>query len=372
MRVILSETQLNKLNSTIQNLFEAPIQKSNEPLDKRVEIVGTKIIELMDKNGFTEIPNYSFFEGIREFKNFMYKYLNKGEYSAHVLPFIKRMKPEFTYSPAAIRKKFILDDGVVVLSWGEVITYNTFKMNGIKLIFEDPSQNFQYEYNGEILTKIPDFYWPEQNILIEVAGLRDMEAFGGNYERKLQSAQKKLEKENKKLVILRYIDYLKRPKDFYRYICETFNFPYDENKFWSVIRHQTYDEGKLRKKAEELILKQNKTRQERDQLSKIINRDLRSTQDDSGEDEQGYSSVWDFRKQTGVGMRWADEETKKQIQKSWCESTGGTLKTYEKFKELFPDVKVSKTTIENVKRKFPNEFDLNKRDEICSEYNKNI
>jgi hypothetical protein len=117
-----------------------------------------------------------------------------------------------------------------------------------------------------------------------------------------------------------------------------------------------------------------KTRGEQDMLRKIVTRYLTKPEisPDGIERPVGYKNVKQFKKETGIGLKFGDKELRKLVQIAWCTSTGGNIKTYEKFKELFGDKHtLSKHTIEEMKHKFPDEFDMNKRSEICGNIKNN-
>lgn len=374
---ILKSMVIHEKSLLYESNLNEDVKLSNLPSTERYKIVAEKIIKLMDDKGITEIPGYRFLatlgkaEGLDyNMKSFLYSYLREGEYDSFVKPLIRNMRPEFTYPfiSKVGQKKHIVDDTVVVYSIGEKIVYNTFKMNNIKLQYEDPKVRFNFVENGNIIRKKPDFYWPEKDMIIEVAGLSDQKAFGGNYLKKLKKAKKELESKGKKMIILDYYTYKNNPQGFYKYVCETFGFSYNPDDFWNAMKSVGYDESKYLETAKDLIMKGgSKTRGERDKMQKIITQILnkpRPTNDIKGS-PSGYESVWDFKRETGIGLRWSDPELRKKVQQAWCKSTGSNLKTYEKFKELFPLESFSKTTVEIIKKKFPTEFDLKNKEQIC-------
>lgn len=358
----------------LRNYINEAATRSELPANERHKIVAQKVIDYMDLHKLKEIPGYRFLQPEKskegnKFKKILAVYLTSGEYDGFVKPLIRQMRPDFSYPTQKKGKIHLVDEGVAVFSIGEVITYNTFKINGIKLKFEDPTQHFQYEMDGVIKTKRPDFYWVEKKVLIEVAGIKDELAFGGDYEVKLAKAKEKLDKEGKDLVILDYYTYKDNPRGFYKYVCETFNFEYNPENFWTVMTSKSMDRDALKRRADEIIQKGGlKTRGEKDALQKIVKSYLIKSPEDSEETIQGYQGVWDYRRQTGLGMRWADPELREKVQEAWCKSTGANKTTYDKFKELYPDIPFSKNTVENMKAKFPQEFDLQKREEICGQY----
>ena len=131
----------------------------------------------MDHFQAKSIPDYRFLQDWKPNKddsyrpNFKYdlqKFLRRGEYDNFVKPLIQSKRPEFIYSKGS-GKKHRVDEFVAVYSNGEKIVYNTFKMNGIILIFEPKQFQFEYEIDGETKTKRPDFYWEENKEIIEVS-----------------------------------------------------------------------------------------------------------------------------------------------------------------------------------------------------------
>ena len=350
--------------------------RSEKPDEERYSIVANKIIEFMDNMRTTYIPDYRTLQDWKpeptdtfrpNMKYLLQKYLRRNEYDSHVKPLIQSLRPEFTYTKGK-GKKHRVDDFVVVYSNGEKIVYNTFKMNGITLIFEDPRFEFEYELDGEIKTKRPDFYWPSNDELIEVAGFEE-ETYNKNYIKKLESSKSQLEKMGQKITILDYFHYRKNLQGFYKYVCEKFGFPYDPMDFWTVNISQGIDVDELKREAEELIKKgSSKTFGERWRQNKIITQVLtKQSQGDFFDKPVGYESVWDYKRETGIGMRWNDPELRKQVQTAWCLSSGSNRKTYEKFKELYKDIKLSKTTVEVMKQKFPDDFNMDNREQICGD-----
>ena len=215
----------------VMGITEA-LKRSDLPANERFKIVADKVIEYMDTKGITEIPGYNVLVSLGRvpeigvnMKSLLYVYLKEGEYDSFVKPLIKKLKPNFTYPLIGKtgQKKHIVDTNVVVYSVGEKIVYNTFKMNGINLIFEEQKIRFKFKKGDKVIEKKPDFYWPEQNLIIEVAGLRDQQAFGGDYMQRLESAEKAVQARGNKMIILDYYSYRKNPQAFYKYVCETFD-----------------------------------------------------------------------------------------------------------------------------------------------------
>lgn len=342
---------------------------------ERYEVVANKIIEFMDNLGIVSIPTYSTLENWKPSENETYrpnmkyllqKFLMSGEYLNNVVPIIKSIRPEFTFSS---KGKHLVDDDVIVFSNGEKIVYNTFKMNGIKLIPQPKQFQFEYMYQGMPKIKKPDFFWSQRNELIEVAGLVD-ESYGTDYIKKMLAAKRKIEKKGIKMTILDYFSYRKNLQGFYEYVCKTFGFPYDPMNFWqaNIVRDLPVED--LKREVAELIKKgSSKTSGERWRQNKIITQLL--TKDKSDLDffrgkPEGYQSASEFKKDTGLGLRESDPQLREQMKKAWCESTGSNRGTYEKFRELFRGVPISITTVENVKKRFPDEFNRDNKEKICT------
>lgn len=349
--------------------------RSTKDAEQRFEIVANEIIKYMDRFDMKYIPDYSFLANLKrqpedketpDFKNFLQHYLRSGEYDNFVKPMIQTRRPEFSFTKGRGRRHKV-DEFVVVYSNGEKILYNTFNMNGIKLVPHPKEYQFDYTYDGEVRIKKPDFYWPEKNVLLEVAGLDDL-SYNKDYMKKLKSAQEQAPIE---MIIVDYLNYRKNLQGFYKYVCEKFGFPYDPMDFWTANISQGIDQKELRREAEELVKKgASKSFGERWRANKIITQLLTKEKGtESFQDKpEGYESVWDFKRETGVGMRWSDPELRKQVKEAWCKSSGSNMGTYEKFKELYKGVPFSKTMVETMKKKFPEDFNPKKRDEICKDY----
>lgn len=349
--------------------------RSSAPSEVRYKHVADEIIKFMEKLNISSIPDYTTLANWKpdsdsdfrpNMKYLLQKYLVKGEYFQNVVPLIKSLRPEFISSSRSGRHR--VDDFVVVFSNGEKIVYNTFKMNGISLVPQPKNFEFQYVMDGELKTKKPDFYWAQKRAIIEVAGLEDR-TFNKDYTKKMIAAKNQLEKEGKNIIVLDYYSYRKNLQGFYKYVCETFGFPYDPMDFWraNIVRDLPIED--LKREVEELIKKgASKTYGERWKQNKIITQLL--TKDSDGTDKlQGYKSASEFKRETGIGLRVSDVEFRKKLQQAWCKSSGSNRETTVKFKELFPDEKLSKTTVENAKSRFPKEFNINNRVDICKEIN---
>lgn len=367
------------MRDMIRNLLREHISeafvRSDLSSQERYDIVANKIIEFMDNFGIVSIPTYSTLENWRPTENETYrpnmkyllqKFLVADEYLNKVVPKIKSIRPEFTFSS---KGKHLVDDEVVVFSNGEKIVYNTFKMNGIKLIPQPKQFEFKYTFKGQPKIKKPDFLWKQRNELIEVAGLED-ESYGTDYMKKMKAAKKRIEMKGIKMTVLDYFSYRKNLQGFYEYVCKTFGFPYEPMNFWQANIVKDLPVEDLKREVEELIKKGTlKTSGERWRQNKIITQLLTKEKSDGdffqGKPE-GYKSASEFKKETGIGLRETDPTLREQVRKAWCESTGSNRGTYEKFKELFEEVPISITTIENVKKRFPSEFNRENREKICS------
>lgn len=364
------------IRNIIREFVSEGFVRSTLPDGERYEIIANKVIEFMDYFKTKSIPDYRFLQDWKPNKdesyrpNFKYdlqKFLRRGEFDNYVKPLIRNKRPEFFFSKGS-GKKHRVDEFVAVYSNGEKIVYNTFKMNGITLIFEPKQFQFEYEIDGEMKTKRPDFYWKENKEIIEVAGLED-KSFGKNYTKQLMAAKEQLQKIGTKITILDYFSYRKNLQGFYKYVCDTFGFPYDPMNFWTANISRGVDVEELKREVEELIKKgASKTYGERWRQNKIITQLLTKLNDrgETGKPE-GYISASEFKRDTGIGLRESDPELKKQIQKAWCLSTGSNMGTYQKFKELFKETPLSKSTIEKIRKRFPEDFNPNNKEKICSE-----
>ena len=332
--------------------------RSDLPADERYKIVADKVIEFMDNQKTQSIPDYSTLANWNpepettfktNMKTLLQRYVRQGEYFEKIVPLIKSLRPDFTSSYKSGRHR--VDEYVVVYSNGEKILFNTFKMNGVTLVPHPKEYEFEYNFEDKVLIKKPDFYWPQKNELIEVAGLEDA-SFKKDYMKKLLAAK---EQSPIPMIIVDYFQYRKNLQGFYKFVCQKFGFPYDPLDFWTanIVRDLPVED--LKREAKDLAKKGvSKKFGERLKQSKILQL-------------LGYKSAWDFRQEEGIGMRWADPKLREQVKKAWCESSGSHMATYNKFKELFQGIPFSKTMVETMKKKFPSEFDDSKRTELCGE-----
>jgi hypothetical protein len=381
MKVILTERQYKIYFDFKEKSITEGLKKSNLTDQERYNYVATKIIDFMDFYKLNTIPRYRFLTNMEtksnlgfNMKTLLGKFMNRGEFDGYVKKMIKQRRPEFSYSTDIKlgANNYIVDDGVAVKSMGEVILYNTFLMNDEKLKYEDTSKTFYFinNFNGvkQIVEKKPDFYSEKRDLLIEVAGLTDIKSFGMDYTKRLKNSQKEFSKTGSEMIILDYYTYKDNPKGFYKYVCEKFKFPYNPNNFWLSIAYEGMDAEEFIKNAHELIHKPNKTRGEQDRLRKIVTRYLYKfkTYSDGVERPIGYKDVKQYKRETGIGLKFGDEKIRKMTQNAWCKSTGSNMGTYLKFKELFGDKHtLGKSNIEIMKKRYPEDFDMNKRDEIC-------
>lgn len=379
MKILLSEGQYINLQEKLKKVFS--ISDDQETKMKRYDYVANVIIGLMDKVGMVTIPPYRLMaeEGDKIFgqdmKSFLYKFLGQGEYDGYVKKLIKNKRPdEFTYTTKAKlgANNFLVEDGLAVKSMGEVIVYNIFKMNGIQLEYENPNYNFPYLLKTDklrVVYKNPDFHYgsADEGVFIEVAGLPESNNISKDYGIKLLSSKNEILKTDNDIVILDYYKYKDDKQGFHKYVCETFNFEYKPEDFRKVIEYKGFDKDEVRKEIEKLANTKNKKRGEQDRLQKLIKQvDTKFVKDDEGQRYEPYKDVWDLRRNTGIGLKWGNKEFVKKVQKAWCNCSGSNLKTMSKFKELYPNETLGKSTIEGIKKKNPDEFDMNKRDEICN------
>lgn len=359
------------IRKIVKDYINEAFVRSNAPAEERYKHVADEVISFMEKLNITSIPDYTTLSNWKpetnsdfrpNMKYLLQKYLVKGEYFQNVVPLIKSLRPKFTTSLRSGRHR--VEDLVVVFSNGEKIVYNTFKMNGISLVPQPKNFEFQYVMDGKIRTKKPDFYWAQRRAIIEVAGLED-KTFNQDYKKKMMAAKNQLEKEGKVIIVLDYYSYRKNLQGFYKYVCETFGFPYDPMDFWKANMVKDLPVEDLKREVEELIKKgASKTYGERWRQNKIITQ-LLTKDSDNLDKPEGYKSASEFKRETGIGLRVSDIEFRKKLQQAWCKSSGSNVETTLKFKELFSDEKLSKTTVENAKSRFPEEFNMNNREDIC-------
>lgn len=373
MKIIIKESQL-------KHLTEAP-KKANLPEDERAQIVTNAVIKFMEHYKLDAIPGYRFLTTIKtkdllgfNMKYFLYQYVNEGEFDKFREKIIE-LRPEFTYptDQKLGSNRFKVDTYVSVKSMGEVIVYNTFKMNGIKLKYEDPDHFFyfikDFEGKRQPAEKHPDFYWEETDSVIEVAGLTDIKEFGMDYKSNLIQAQEEFWKTGSEMFILDYYSYKDNYQQFYKYVCETFGFPYEPDDFWLSVKHVGVNKEEIERKVIELLAKKEKKRGERYHLNKYVTTYMTQPQDPEKPMAKpvGYKDVKHYKRETGIGLKFGKPELRKMAQTAWCKSSGGNLEMYRKFKELYGETEtLSKNSIERMKKVFPQEFDMSKRDEICN------
>ena len=377
MKILITEEQYINLHEGVKKEYSPNDDESTNI--RRYNNIADTIISYMDKIGLSTIPGYRFMAGGYgdklfgvNMKTYLAKNLGLNEYDGHIKPLIVQKRPEFTYTTFAKlgSNNYLVEDGLAVKSLGEVIVYNTFKMNGITLEYETPSYKFPYLLKSKparIIEKNPDFYYSGGGIFIEVAGFPNTSNLAKEYGLKLLSAKREVQKTEDDMIILDYHKYKNNLDKFFRVVCKTFGFDYNPSDFIKSIEHKGIDKDKIDSEIKRLLSIPNKKRGEQDRLNKLIKQvQSKSVNDTEGKGFGAYKNVWDYKRTTGAGLKWGDDEYRKKIQKAWCNCSGSVLQTMYKFKELYPDETFSKQTYEKIKTNFPNEFSAENRQEICN------
>lgn len=405
MKVILTEAQIITLKRNVGDLNEIIFlggakdgsrRYRNE--EARYEFVANAIIEYMDKNGITTIPTYrtltdddTYKIDISEFEPWLknpkplgwqailYNYLKPKEFDTKIKPLIGEMRPEFedfsSFSKLGAKNHIV--DGLRMASLGEVIVYNTFKMNGIILEHEPPNQIFTYRYvdsNGvtsSLKRKIPDFYWKEKNMMIEVAGFDDSDTVDVNYTRRMIAAKEEMDKQNRKYVILDYHkDRNNKPK-FFKLVCETFNFNYNPDDYYRAITYKGIDRAYCEKEVERILRMPVKdtTGAERARVSRMMKDCLsRTVYNDEGTQEVSYDSKWDVRRDMGL-LKSTNPEVRDKVQQAWCKSSYVSAKnTAKSYNEMFDD-KINHNTVSKIMDRNTEMFNKDNKESICSKFN---
>jgi hypothetical protein len=402
MKVILTEAQIITLKRKAQELDEVIFFNTTKDgvrryrnENARYEFIANAIIEYMDKNGITTIPTYrtltddnTYKIDISEFEPWLknpkplgwqailYNYLKPKEFDTKIKPLIGEMRPEFEdfSSFSKIGAKNHIVDGLRMASLGEVIVYNTFKMNGIILEHEPQHQIFTYRYvdsNGvtsSLKRKIPDFYWKEKNMMIEVAGFKDSDTVDVNYTRKMVAAKEEMDKQNRKYIILDYHKDRNNKPNFFKLVCETFNFNYNPDDYYKSITYKGIDRAYCEKEVERILRMPVKdtTGAERARVSRMMKDCLsRTVYNDDGTEEVSYDSKWDVRRDMGL-LKSTNPETIKKVQVAWCKSQyDGPKKIAPFYSEMYNE-KMSHGTVEKILGNNKDMFDRLKKKEICS------
>jgi hypothetical protein len=396
MKILITESQYNNIVSSLNEIiFFGDRKYRSFGEDFRYKFIAKSIIEYMDKMGITTIPTYNTLSDdviykidISKFepwgrqrphmswKKFLGDFLNPKELDTIIKPMIAQMRPEYkdfsSFSKTGAKNHVI--DGLRLASLGEVIVYNTFKMNGIILDHEPKDQKFKYTYvgsDGVTITKnkIPDFYWREKNIMIEVAGLTDDGTIAKGYSKRINAAKEEMDRQNREYIILDYYSDRNNKPKFYKLVCETFNFDYNPNNYSkSISGYKGIDRSYCEKEVERILRKPVKdtTGAERERVAVMMKDCLsRTINTPEGTDEVGYDSKWTLRRDMGIGKR-VDPKVRDKVQQAWCESpyvsAKGTSKTYT---EIFNE-KISHSTIEIIMNNNKEMFDKNNKENICN------
>jgi hypothetical protein len=402
MKVILTEAQIITLKRKAQELDEIIFlggakdgtrRYRNE--EARYEFVANAIIGYMDKNGITTIPTYrtltdddTYKIDISEFEPWLknpkplgwqailYNYLKPKEFDTKIKPLIGEMRPEFEdfSSFSKIGAKNHIVDGLRLASLGEVIVYNTFKMNGIILEHEPPHQIFTYRFvdsNGvtsELKKKVPDFYWKEKNMMIEVAGFKDNDSIDINYSKKLIAAKEEMDRQNRKYVILDYHKDSNNKPNFFKLVCETFNFNYNPDDYYKSVSYKGIDRAYCEKEVRRILRMPVKdtTGAERARAATMIRDCLSKTVKTSdGTKEVGYTGNRDARHDMGL-YKSTNPEVWDKVQQAWCKSSYVSAKnTAKSYNEMFDD-KINHNTVSIIMNRNRDMFDKNNKETICS------
>jgi hypothetical protein len=400
MKVILTEAQIITLKRNSQELDEMSgllYRRELDPL-KRYKLVANAVIDYMIEKGMDTIPNYSTLtqddtysvdvskhkifpgeQGRFKWKTLIPKFLIQGEYNKNVKPLIAQMRPEFKEYSTGYKvgaKSYITNDGIPMSSLGEIILYNTFKRNGITLEYEAQDQKFNYtiiDSNGNEFshTKEPDFYWREKDLLIEVAGLTERNNRFKNYDLKLNYAKNEMDKQNKKFIILDYYSSKNNQIRFYKLVCDTFNFHYNEMDYFKVVSHKGIDRDYCERVVREILTKGMGTSgAERERATTMMKNCLSRTvhNDDGTFDEVSYTSKWDVRRDMGL-LKSTNPEIIKKVQMAWCKSP---FVSYKKIAVEYTKIyneKMAHNTVEIIMKNNKNVFDKNNKEDICKKFN---
>jgi hypothetical protein len=142
-------------------------------------------------------------------------------------------------------KRFITNDGKYQLrSIYEVIFYNIFMLNGESENLEVDSKKF-YGQCDEIQKEV-DFIYKDETV-IEIAGMTKQEYFD-----KINSAMRCIESLGYNTMVYRTRELTRTSSyyDFYKKVCEDFNFPIDESINYNIellIGHNNLDKETMKK-----------------------------------------------------------------------------------------------------------------------------
>jgi len=395
MKVILTEAQIITLKRNSLELDEMGMKsrKGDNP-EKKFNFVANALIDYMDKNGITTIPTYTALsydnrnivditkyepDAQKPFLTWKYilnSFLGPKEFDIIVKPLIAKLRPEFSdYSTGSkIGAKNQVIDGLRMASIGEIITYNTFKMNGIILEHEPSDQVFIYTYIGldglpKTAKKIPDFYWREKNMMIEVAGFRDDGVIAKNYSTKINAAKEEMLKQGREYVILDYFKDRNNTQKFFKTVCDTFNFKYDMADYPKAITgYKGVDRNYCEKEVKRILSMTTKesTGAERARVAVMMNNCLsRTIETPEGTEEVGYTSKYEVRDDMGL-LRRSNPEVRNRVQVAWCKSPFvGPKKVAIAYNEMYDD-RINHNTVEIIMNRNRDMFDKNNKETICS------
>ena len=398
MKVLLTEAQIITLKRNSMELGEmASNSRKGDNPEKKFNFVANALIDYMDKNGITTIPTYTALsydnmnmvditkyephaqKRLLSWKYILNSFLGPKEFDIIIKPLIAKLRPEFSdYSTGSkIGAKNQVIDGMRMASIGEIITYNTFKMNGIILEHEPEDQVFTYTYIGldglpKTAKKIPDFYWREKNMMIEVAGFRDDGAIAKNYSTKINAAKEEMLKQGREYVILDYFKDRNNTQKFFKTVCDTFNFKYDMADYPKAITgYKGVDRNYCEKEVKRILSMTTKesTGGERRRAAVMINNCLSKTiETPEGTEEVAYTGKYEVRDDMGI-LRRSNPEVRNRVQEAWCKSPFvGPKKVAIVYNEIYDD-RISHNTVEIIINRNKDMFDKDNKETICSKFN---
>lgn len=285
MKFIISESQYGKLLNKILN------EEENK------EISDTRMFIEKFYEKYNRLPRYSELE---QMNNKFVKdiYPEHPRSNSKISNWIKNYAPDFKneITKIANEKNILISSnspfGKVFTSFDgkhrfesqfESIFYNIFALENLQNELEYETREFL-----EDCGKIPDFYWRNKNVLIEIGGMT-----GEKYWQKLSGAKNCLESEGLEVVIFnvrkdqKKHDYIK----FYKEICEFFGFQVRDEVIKDpslIVDFREFTTEKRQEYIDSLIQKFDRTAGETDMLTKFLM-------------SLGYQGIKDYKEKKDLG-----------------------------------------------------------------------
>jgi hypothetical protein len=182
------------------------------------------------------------------------------------------------------------------------------------------------------------------------------------------AAKEEMDRQNRKYVILDYQKDSNNKPNFFKLVCETFNFNYNPDDYYKSVSYKGIDRAYCEKEVGRILRMRVKdtTGAERARAATMIRDCLSKTVKTSdGTEEVGYTGNRDARRDMGL-YKSTNPDVINNVQQAWCKSPYVSAKgTAKKYSEMYNDT-MSHSTVEIIMNNNRDMFDKNNKETICS------